>query len=49
MIRIRRYKVYTVYDFEDDIVAITKCLEDAQRIAKYYAGYFRKEYMIKRY
>lgn len=34
---------YVIYDFEDDIIAVIHTTEqDAQRIAKYYGGYYEK-------
>ena len=36
MVRVIRYRVYAVYDFEDDVITIVKTVVDANRIAKYY-------------
>ena len=33
---------YVIYDFEDDIIAVVHTEQDAQRIAKYYGGYYEK-------
>lgn len=44
---VKRYAVYTVYDFEDDIVTVAHTPEEAQKVARYYGGYFIKEFLIK--
>ena len=45
---IRRCRVYTVYDFEDDIIVVAKTEKEANKIARYYNGYVVKEYLVKK-
>ena len=45
---VRRCRVYTVYDFEDDIIVVAKTEKEANKIAKYYNGYVVKEYLVKK-